>query len=1500
MDGLERARNPSKRTGHSSIGRSLSRSSWNMEDVFSASSRRSSQVDDDEEALKWAAIEKLPTYDRLRTSIMQSFVDHEIIGNKVEHRAVDVRNLDINDRQKFIDMLFKVAEEDNEKFLKKFRNRIDKVGIQLPTVEVRFQNLTIEADCYVGSRALPTLPNTTMNLVESALGLVGIRFAKQTNLTILKDASGIIKPSRMTLLLGPPSSGKTTLLLALADKLDKSLRVRGEVTYNGYKLNEFVPRKTSAYISQNDVHVGEMTVKETLDFSARCQGVGTRYHLLSELARREKEAGILPEADVDLFMKATSVQGIESSLMTDYTLKILGLDICKDIIVGDDMHRGISGGQKKRVTTGEMIVGPTKTLFMDEISTGLDSSTTYQIVKCLQQIVHLTEGTILMSLLQPAPETFDLFDDIILLSEGQIVYQGPREHVVDFFESCGFKCPERKGTADFLQEVTSKKDQEQYWADKKKPYRYITVPEFANRFKRFHVGMQLESELAVPFDKSKVHRAALAFQKYSVSKMELLKACWDKEWLLIKRNSFIYVFKAVQIVIVAIIVSTLFLRTEMDTRNIEDAQLFVGALLFGMIINMFNGFAELSLMISRLPVFYKQRDLLFHPAWTFTLPTFLLRVPISILETVAWMVVTYYTIGYAPAASRFFKNFLLVFLVQQMAAGLFRLIASICRSMMIANTGGTLTLLLVFMLGGFIVPKNQIPDWWGWAYWISPLTYGFNGFTVNEIFASRWMNKPKASKQVEALSTMQASDGSPNLGVQVLRSFDVPNNENWYWIGAGALMGFTVLFNILFTFALMYLNPLGKPQAIISEETAQELEADHEALGEEPRLMRPESSKDSFSAGASSEREMVIRRMSNRANSYGMNRNDSSIDAATGVAPKRGMVLPFTPLAMSFDNVDYYVDMPPEMKAQGVGEDRLQLLRGVTGAFRPGVLTALMGVSGAGKTTLMDVLAGRKTGGYIEGDIRISRFPKKQETFARISGYCEQTDIHSPQVTVRESLIYSAFLRLPEEISHEEKMVFVDEVMELVELGNLKDAIVGLPGVTGLSTEQRKRLTIAVELVANPSIIFMDEPTSGLDARAAAIVMRTVRNTVDTGRTVVCTIHQPSIDIFEAFDELLLMKRGGQVIYAGPLGRNSHKIIEYFESIPGVPKIKDKYNPATWMLEVSSIAAETRLGIDFAEHYKSSSLYQRNKALVNELSTPPQGAQDLYFATQYSQNSWGQFKSCFWKQWLTYWRSPDYNLVRYCFTLVAALLVGSIFWQVGTKRERSTDLTMIIGAMYAAVVFVGINNCSTVQPVIAIERTVFYRERAAGMYSALPYAISQVFCEIPYIFFQTTYYTLIVYAMVGFQWTVAKFFWFFFVNFFTYLYFTYYGMMVVSITPNHQVAAIFASAFYSVFNLFSGFFIARPRIPGWWIWYYWICPVAWTIYGLIVSQYGDMDDPLFVPGNPRNHTIKSYIKDRYGFESDFMGPVAGVLVAFAVFFAFMFAYCIRTLNFQNR
>ncbi|PWA81546.1 plant PDR ABC transporter associated [Artemisia annua] len=1441
-----------------SVGRSISKSisraasSWRMDDVFSTGGggshdgRSSRHSMEDEEALRWAALEKLPTYNRLRTTIFKSYIpsdQHQPMPT--EQMLVDVRELDPHARQEFIDKIFKVAEEDNEIFLRKFKDRVDKVGISLPTVEVRFQNLSVEADCHVGDRALPTLTNTARNITEGLLAKLGVSFSEKAKLHILKDASGILKPGRMALLLGPPSSGKTSLLLALAGRLDQSLRVSGEVTYNGHQLNEFEPRRTSAYISQNDIHVGEMTVKETLDFSARCQGVGSRLEMLTELARREKEAGIFPEAEVDLFMKATAIEGDESSLITYYTLRILGLDVCRDTFVGDAMRRGISGGQKKRVTTGEMLVGPAKTLFMDEISTGLDSSTTFQIVKCMQQVAHLTESTIFMSLLQPAPETFDLFDDIVLLSEGQIVYQGPREHIVEFFESCGFKCPERKGTADFLQEVTSKKDQEQYWADRNRPYRYIPVSEFSQRYKSFHVGEKLRSELSVPYDKNQSHKAALVTKKFLVPKRELFKAAWDKEWLLMKRNAFIYVFKSFQIMFMAFICTTLYLKPKMHQRDEIDGAIYIGALLDSMLINMFNGLADLSLTIMRLPVVYKQRDLLFHPAWAYTIPTFLLRIPISMMESLMWTVILYWGVDLAPEASRFFKHLLLVFLIQLVAGGLFRLIAAVCKTMNIANTGGSLVLMLIFLLGGFILPKGKIPDWWGWAYWVSPLSYIFKSITINEFLSDRWTSK-------------RSTDGRTSLGFAVLKSMDVPTSESSYWIGAAALLGFALLFNVLFTVALAYLEAPGKPQAIISKEEA----AAAQGHGGEMQQIKP------------------------------------TVDA-NGKSNK-GMVLPFTPLAMSFGNMNYYVDMPGEMKEQGVTENRLQLLRDVTATFRPGVLTALMGVSGAGKTTLMDVLAGRKTGGYIEGDIRISGFPKVQETFARISGYCEQTDIHSPTITIHESLIYSAFLRLPNEVSKEQKMLFVDQVMELVELENIKDAIVGLPGVTGLSTEQRKRLTIAVELVANPSIIFMDEPTSGLDARAAAIVMRAVRNTVDTGRTVVCTIHQPSIDIFEAFDELLLMKRGGQVIYAGPLGRHSQSIIDYFEAVDGVPKIAEKYNPATWMLEVSSGAAEMRLGVDFAEIFSNSTLHQRNKALVKELSVPPAGAVDLHFDTQYAQSAWGQFTSCLWKFWWAYWRNPDYNLVRFAFTLLCALVVGSIFWKIGKDKGSSQDLSTVIGAMYSAIFFVGINNSQTVQPVVATERTVFYRERAAGMYSSLPYAMAQVIVEIPYVFAQCVYYSLIVYAMVAFEWTAAKFFWLFFINFFSFLYFTYFGMMTVSITPNDQIAAIFAAGFYLLFNIFSGFYIPQPKIPGWWIWYYWICPMAWTVYGAIVSQYHDIDTPIAVLGMENSPALNAYINDYFGFELDFMGPVAAVLVGFCVFFAFLYAIFLRALNFQMR
>ncbi|XP_043699337.1 ABC transporter G family member 39-like isoform X2 [Telopea speciosissima] len=1313
--------------------------------VFSQSPRNRDD-EDDKEALKWAALERLPTFDRIKKAI--------VTGTDGEKKEVDIQNLGIQEKKNLVNRLVRVAEEDNENFLLKLKNRMEQVGIEDPRIEVRFEHLNIGAQAYVGSRGLPTMLNFYLNIVEEFFTSLHILQSRKKPLPILQDVHGIIKPGRMTLLLGPPGSGKTTLLLALAGKFDSQWKVSGNITYNGHGMEEFVPQRTSAYISQQDLHIAEMTVRETLAFSARCQGVGTRYDMLIEMSRREKAANIKPDPDIDAFMKAASLEGQKENVVIDYILKILGLEVCADTMVGNDMIRGISGGQRKRVTTGEMLVGPAKALFMDEISTGLDSSTTYQIVNSLRQATHILGVTTLVALLQPAPETYDLFDDIILLSEGQIVYEGPRDNVLEFFESMGFKCPERKGVADFLQEVTSIKDQQQYWVHKDKQYSYVSVKEFADAFKSFHIGQKLGEELSTPFNKSKSHPAALTISKYGISKKELLKACCSREWLLMKRNSFVFVFR-----------------------------------------------------------------------------------------------------------------------VMQVASALFRLVAALGRNMVVSYTYGSFLLLMIMTLGGFILSREDVKKWWIWGYWSSPMTYAQNAINVNEFLGHSW-------------SHILPYSAEP-LGIEVLKSQGNFTSSSLFWIGTGALIGYILLVNASFTLALGNLNQIGKSKTMISEEALKEKHANR--IGETEDIELSYRGKRSSNQSTASQSGNEIERSSITS---GPNRKEA---LAENSQKNKGMVLPFTPLSVTFDDIKYSVDTPQVMKAQGVQEDRLVLLNGVSGSFRPGVLTALMGVSGAGKTTLMDVLAGRKTGGYIEGNITISGYPKKQETFARVSGYCEQNDIHSPCVTVHESLLYSAWLRLSTEVDSRTRKLFIEEVMELVELTSHRGALVGLPGVSGLSTEQRKRLTIAVELVANPSIIFMDEPTSGLDARAAAIVMRTVRNTVDTGRTVVCTIHQPSIDIFEAFDELFLMQRGGVEIYVGQLGHHSCQLIKYFEGICGVPKIKDGYNPATWMLEVTTPVQEETLGIKFAEIYKNSDLFWRNKALIRELSTPPPGSKDLYFPSQYSQPLFTQCVACLWKQHKSYWRNPSYTAVRLLFTTIIALMFGTLFWNLGSKTTKVQDLFNAMGSMYTAVLFIGIINASSVQPVVAVERTVFYREKAAGMYSALPYALAQVLIEVPHIFLQALIYGVLVYAMIGFDWTVPKFFCYLFYMYLTFLYFTYYGMMAVGLTPNHDIAAVVSSAFYALWNLFSGFIIPPKRLPVWWKWYRWACPVSWTLYGLVASQFGDIEEQMDI-----GYRVKDFLDEHFGYNHDFLGWIFAALVGYAVLFALVFTIAIKVINFQKR
>ncbi|KAL0890313.1 hypothetical protein Bca101_014296 [Brassica carinata] len=1332
-------------------------------------------VGEEEVRSQWAAIERLPTFERITTAL---FWNRDEQGKRNERRVMDVSKLEDLDRHLFIDDLIRHVEDDNLRLLQKIKNRIDEVGLELPTIEVRFSDLFVEAE--------------------------------------------------MTLLLGPPSCGKTTLLLALAGRLDPSLKTSGDVSYNGHLLSEFVPEKTSNYVSQNDLHIPEITVRETLDFSGCFQGTGNRLETMKEISRREKLKGIVPDPDIDAYMKAASIEGSKTNLQTDYILKILGLSFCADTRVGDTSRPGISGGQKRRLTTGETIVGPIKTLFMDEISNGLDSSTTFQIVSCLQHYALLSEGTIVISLLQPAPETFEFFDDVILMGEGKIIYIGPRDYICRFFEDCGFKCPTRKSVAEFLQEVLSRKDQEQYWCHIDKPYCYVSIDSFIERFKKSELGLQQQEELSKAHDKSQAQKDAVCSRKYSLSNWDMLKACSRREFLLMKRNSFVYLFKSGLLICIGSITMTVYLRTG-SKRDVIHANYLMGSLFFSIFKLLADGLPELTLTISRLSVFYKQKELYFYPAWAYAVPSAILKIPISVIEAFMWTSLTYYVIGYSPDIGRFFRQFLIFFALHLSCISMFRAIAATFRDFVLATTMGSVSVVLLSLFGGFVLRKPSMPAWLQWGFWLSPLSYAEIGLTSNEFFSTRWS---------------QTTSGNITLGEEVLDARGLNFGDQSYWSAFGALIGFALFFNIVFALALTFLTTSNRSRAIVS------------------------SSDDNTQSSG--------------------NHTKSS----SKVASHSKNALPFKPLTFTFQDVRYFVQTPQGKK--------VQLLSNVTGAFKPGVLTALMGVSGAGKTTLMDVLSGRKSRGDIEGEIQVGGYRKVQETFARVSGYCEQFDIHSPNLTIEESLEYSAWLRLPSSINSETKRAIVREVLETIELDDIKDSIVGLPGVSGLTTEQRKRLTIAVELVANPSIIFMDEPTTGLDARAAAIVMRAVKNITETGRTVVCTIHQPGTDIFEAFDELVLMKNGGRIIYHGPLGEHSSNVIEYFMRIPGVPEMKQNTNPATWLLDITSRSSEDKLGVDLAQIYKESSLFKENNIVIEQMrgTSTSTSTEELTSSTRYAQTGWEQFKACLWKQQLSYWRNPSYNLTRIMFMCLTSVICGVLFWQKAKKINTQQDLFNVLGSMYTVVLFTGINNCSTVLFCIATERNVFYRERFAQMYNSWAYSLAQVLVEIPYSLLQSILCVVIVYPMVGYHFSVYKVFWSLYSVFCSLLIFNYFGMLLVVVTPNIHVAFTLRSGFYSMVNLFAGYVMPKPSIPKWWIWMYYLSPTSWVLNGLLTSQYGDMENEVIAFGEKKK--VSAFVEDYFGFRYDSLVLVAIVLIAFPIILASLFAFFIDKLNFQKK
>lgn len=365
-----------------------------------------------------------------------------------------------------------------------------------------------------------------------------------------------------------------------------------------------------------------------------------------------------------------------------------------------------------------------------------------------------------------------------------------------------------------------------------------------------------------------------------------------------------------------------------------------------------------------------------------------------------------------------------------------------------------------------------------------------------------------------------------------------------------------------------------------------------------------------------------------------------------------------------------------------------------------------------------------------------------------MAAFAEQQDVHFPSATVREALEFSAALRLDSsQTTATQVSELIQSTLDVLELGSIAGRM-----VSSLAPSEMKRLTIGVELCANPSILFLDEPTTGLDARSAHVVVAAIRAIASTGRTVVCTVHQPSTEVFFAFDHLLLLAPGGYVVYEGELGTRAQKLVSYFQAVPGVKRLPANTNPASWMLDVLYKTADPdvqpgsespkdhnhntppRFARLYVDSELSRSLSTNVDASLDPATFPSQNEAVSSAASQsYGANFFVQVGYIGLRHWRETLRLRDFMSIRFFITIFLALFFGLIWLGSATSPTNQAEAYTALGVMVSTGVFLAITTFATTAPVFAEQRSVFYREKAASYYLPEAYAFSLLWVDIPWL-----------------------------------------------------------------------------------------------------------------------------------------------------------------------
>jgi ABC-type multidrug transport system ATPase subunit/ABC-type multidrug transport system permease subunit len=1311
------------------------------------------------------------------------------------------------------------------------------LGRPIPEVEVCFQDLHVSARLPVakpGSQG-PHVPTIWTQIQQDVMKL----FSRQATAEkkILSGITGVFKPTRITLVLGHPGSGKSSLLKILSGRfpMDQTIHVSGDITYNGKPRAEVLSRlpRFAGYTNQKDDHQPTLTVQQTFEFAHECcEGTGLEPWIVKALED-------LPE---DKRESAVKVMMALHQFAADIRVQMLGLSRCKDTMVGNAMLRGVSGGERKRVTTGEMTFGHKRVMLLDEISTGLDAATTFDIVKSLKSLARNVRSNIVVSLLQPPPEVFNLFDDVLILNSGRITYHGRCDQVQDYFEGMGFHCPPRKDVADFLLDLGTDK-QHAYITDKDSRVP-STSADFADRFQQSKVFQEtlqyLQGERKSnpkefdPLQDPRVFRQSLAGDLVTLLRRQIRISLLDRVFLL---------GRAVMVVVMGLLYGSTFWQ-----MNDANSQLVLGLLFSCTLFLSMGQAAQVPTFVEARSVFYKQRGANFFRSLAYVLASSLTQIPLAITETLIFGSIVYWMGGYVVLADRFLSFLTTLFLCQMWFTSFFFFISAAAPSITIAQPVMMVCILFCVLFGGFLLSKNDIPDYFVWFYWIDPIAWSIRSLSVNQYLA------PKFDVCVYGGIDYCARFGT-TFGKYSLELSGLPTSASWVYFG---WLYFVCGYLVLVVAAHLMLEN----KRFESPGSTTIVQVDIDVEEGSTANIEPEP------------RDNVFVR----------------VKTPRSRAP---------PVILAFHDLWYSVPMPGGKKG-----DDIDLLQGVSGFAKPKTMTALMGSSGAGKTTLMDVIASRKTGGKIRGEILLNGYPATEQAIRRCTGYCEQMDIHSESATFREALVFSAMLRQSASVSPAEKMESVDECIALLELEAIADKI-----IRGSSTEQMKRLTIGVELVAQPSVIFMDEPTSGLDARSAKLIMNGVRKIADSGRTIVCTIHQPSSEVFSLFDSLLLLRRGGRMVYFGELGEQSRELINYFQAAPGVKPIEPGYNPATWMLECigAGVSSGPSDSVDFAEHFLKSALRAEMDKNLNQNGLLSTGLPQLTFEHQFASRWTTQFSLLCRRFGHMYWRTPTYNLTRLAISMMLGALMGVIYQS--TDYATFTGINAGVGLVFISTVFLGIIGFNSVMPVAAEERIVFYRERSSETYHALWYFIAGTLVEIPYVLLSTMCFCIIFFPSVGFT-GFSTFIYYWLMVSLNALLFVYLGQLLVFALPSMAVASTAGALLSSIFMLFAGFNPPANNIPTGYKWIYYLSPPTYSIAALVALIFADCPDGSTgglscktlknSPPTVGNITLKQYVEGAFNMKYDLIPRNVLVLCALIVAFRLLALLSLRYISHLKR